>query len=146
MELIRVQRELQEKRNNITMTEAQLNQISTSLRATEAANRELVSGIDSAQLDVQEREQQIGRLKAELAAAAPNKLKVISVGLKKRVIDVNVHFLSCCGFFGLQLKRLFVNNAQLLTAVTPITSLFGMLQVTDQLIILYLQFLFPKYF
>lgn len=81
MQLIRVQRELQEKKNNITMTEAQLNQISTSLQATEAANRELVSSLEHTQRELQASEANIGLLQTELAVAAGNKLKLVSVSI-----------------------------------------------------------------
>uniref|UniRef100_A0A0X3NHT6 RPGR-interacting protein 1 first C2 domain-containing protein n=1 Tax=Schistocephalus solidus TaxID=70667 RepID=A0A0X3NHT6_SCHSO len=79
LELIRIQRELQEKTNSLTMLETQLNQTCTRLQATEAANRELVSTVNRLQQDIQAKDMELASLKAALVASSSYKLKVTAL-------------------------------------------------------------------
>nr|VZI20373.1 unnamed protein product [Spirometra erinaceieuropaei] len=79
LELIRVQRELQEKKNSLTMLETQLNQTSTRMQATEAANRELVGTVNRLQQDLQARDMELASLRAALVTSNSYKLKVTTL-------------------------------------------------------------------
>ncbi|VDM00382.1 unnamed protein product [Schistocephalus solidus] len=79
LELIRIQRELQEKTNSLTMLETQLNQTCTRLQATEAANRELVSTVNRLQQDIQAKDMELASLKAAIVASSSYKLKVTAL-------------------------------------------------------------------
>ncbi|VDN17594.1 unnamed protein product [Dibothriocephalus latus] len=86
LELIRIQRELQEKKNSLSMLETQRNQKCTRLQATEAANRELVSTVNRLQQDLQAKDMELASLKAALVSSNSYKLKVTTVGLLFEII------------------------------------------------------------